>query len=49
MKYEIKLNGHTYEVEVELAEAMAMQEFQAFRSISLEPGLNNSKKIKFSL
>ena len=30
MKYEIKLNGHTYEVEVELAEAMAMQEFQAY-------------------
>ena len=28
MKYELKLNGRTYEVEVELAEPMLMQEFQ---------------------
>ena len=30
MKYEISLNGRTYEVEVELAEPMHMQEFQAY-------------------
>ena len=30
MKYEIKLNGRTYEVEVELAEPMKMQEYNAF-------------------
>lgn len=30
MKYELKLNGRTYEVEVELAEPMAMQEFQTY-------------------
>ena len=30
MKYEIKLNGRTYEVEVELAEPMKMQEFQSY-------------------
>lgn len=30
MKYELKLNGRTYEVEVELAEPMPMQEFQSY-------------------
>ena len=30
MKYELKLNGRTYEVEVELAEPMLMQEFQSY-------------------
>ena len=30
MKYELKLNGRTYEVEVELTEAMMMQEFQSY-------------------
>ena len=30
MKYELKLNGRTYEVEVELAEPMLMQEFQTY-------------------
>ena len=30
MKYELKLNGRTYEVEVELAEPMAMQEYQTY-------------------
>ena len=30
MKYELKLNGRTYEVEVELAEPMQMQEFQPY-------------------
>ena len=29
MKYELTLNGRTYEVEVELAEPMMMQEFQS--------------------
>ena len=29
MKYEIKLNGRTYEVEVEIAEPMLMQEFRS--------------------
>ena len=32
MKYELKLNGSTYEVEVELAEPMPMQEFQSYSS-----------------
>lgn len=30
MKFELTLNGRTYEVEVELAEPMLMQEFQAY-------------------
>ena len=30
MKYEIKLHGRTYEVEVELTEPMKMQEFQSY-------------------
>ena len=30
MKYEIKLNGRTYEVEVELAEPMKAQEYQSY-------------------
>ena len=30
MKYEISLNGRTYEIEVELAAPMLMQEFQAY-------------------
>ena len=30
MKYKLNLNGRTYEVEVELAEPMAMQEYQTY-------------------
>ena len=30
MKYELNLNGRTYEVEVELAEPMTVQQFQSF-------------------
>ena len=30
MKYELTLNGRTYEVEVELADPMKMQEFQTY-------------------
>ena len=30
MKYELTLNGRTYEVEVELAEPMQLQEFQSY-------------------
>ena len=30
MKYQLTLNGRTYEVEVELAEPMPMQQFQAY-------------------
>ena len=30
MKYELKLNGRKYEVEVELAEPMQLQEFQTY-------------------
>ena len=30
MKYELKLHGRTYEVEVELADPMLMQEFQSY-------------------
>ena len=30
MKYEIKFNGRTYEIEVELAEPMKLEEFQAY-------------------
>ena len=30
MKYELKLNGRTYEVEVELAEPMMAQEFHSY-------------------
>ena len=37
MKYELKLNGRTYEVEVELAEPMMMQEFQAYAPAPAAP------------
>ena len=37
MKYELKLNGHTYEVEVELAEPMMMQEFQSYAPAPAAP------------
>ena len=37
MKYEIKLNGRTYEVEVELAEPMMMQEFQSYAPAPAAP------------
>ena len=30
MKYQISMNGHTYEVEVEAVEPMAMSDFQAY-------------------
>ena len=37
MKYELKLNGRTYEVEVELAEPMQMQEFQSYAPVPTAP------------
>ena len=37
MKYELKLNGRTYEVEVELAEPMQMQEFQSYAPAPAAP------------
>ena len=37
MKYELKLNGRTYEVEVELAEPMLMQEFQSYAPAAAAP------------
>ena len=37
MKYEIKLNGRTYEVEVELAEPMMIQEFHAYAPAPAAP------------
>ena len=37
MKYELKLNGRTYEVEVELAEPMPMQEFQSYAPAPAAP------------
>ena len=37
MKYELKLNGRTYEVEVELADPMMMQEFQSYAPAPATP------------
>jgi len=37
MKYELKLNGRTYEVEVELAEPMTMHQFQSYAPASAVP------------
>jgi len=37
MKYELTLNGRTYEVEVELAEPMQMQEFQTYAPAPTAP------------
>ena len=37
MKYELKLNGRTYEVEVELAEPMQMPEFQSYAPAPATP------------
>ncbi|MBR4867183.1 MAG: acetyl-CoA carboxylase biotin carboxyl carrier protein subunit [Clostridia bacterium] len=37
MKYELKLKGRTYEVEVELAEPMTMQEFQVYAPAPVAP------------
>ena len=37
MKYELKLNGRTYEVEVELADPMPMQEFQSYAPVPAAP------------
>ena len=37
MKYEITLNGRTYEVEVELAAPMKMNEFQAYAPAAPAP------------
>lgn len=34
MKYEIALNGHTYEIEVELSSPMGMAEFAAFQPVA---------------
>ncbi len=39
MKYELKLNGRTYEVEVELAEPMLMPEFQSYAPIPASPAV----------
>lgn len=35
MKYELKLNGRTYQVEVELAEPMKLAEFQTYAPASV--------------
>ena len=37
MKYELTLNGRTYEVEVELAEPMMMPEFQSYTPVPAAP------------
>ena len=37
MKYELKLNGRTYEVEVELADPMLTQEFQSYAPAPAAP------------
>lgn len=37
MKYELTLNGRTYEVEVELAEPMMLQEFQSYAPAPAAP------------
>ena len=37
MKYELTLNGRTYEVEVELAEPLLMQEFQSYAPAPAAP------------
>lgn len=37
MKYELKLNGRTYEVEVEVAEPMLKQEFQSYAPAPAAP------------
>ena len=37
MKYKLTLNGHTYEVEVELAEPMALQEYQTYAPAPAAP------------
>ena len=37
MKYEITLHGRTYEVEVELAEPMDMQEFRSYAPAPVAP------------
>ena len=37
MKYELTLNGRTYEVEVELAAPMMMQEFQSYAPVIAAP------------
>ena len=39
MKYEITLNGRIYEVEVELTEAMMMQEFQSYAPAPAAPAV----------
>ncbi len=39
MKYELTLNGRTYEVEVELAEPMMMQEFQSYAPAPAAPAV----------
>lgn len=42
MKFELTLNGRTYEVEVELAEPMLMQDFQAYAPAPAEPVLETA-------
>ncbi len=37
MKYEVKLNGRTYAVEVELAEPMAAEEFRSYAPATAAP------------
>ena len=37
MKYELKFKGRTYEVEVELADPMRMQEFQSYMPVPAAP------------
>ena len=40
MKYELKLNGRTYQVEVELADPMQMQEFRSYTPAPAAPATN---------
>ena len=37
MKYKLELNGRTYEVEVELADPMRMQEFRSYAPVPAAP------------
>ena len=39
MKYELTLNGRTYEVEVELAEPMQLQQFQTYAPAPAAPAV----------
>ena len=42
MKFELTLNGRTYEVEVELAEPMLMQDFRAYTPAPVVPAVETA-------